>query len=1455
MMWRSVTRGQAFRRLPVLGQPALLPWLCHAAFMTAVVVSISPSAVAQWFDEEAATAIEDEDNPFTAGLVARFRGADGVDHVRLVDGLSFVWNDAPPDRSLPTGPFSAIFSGRLWVQAPGVYKLRVYTAGNVRLSINDQVVLEGHAAEPGWIVGEPLELPFGFHPIEIEYRRTAEPAARLALYWEGPQFHFEPVASRWLLHDREQTPPPNFERGQQLVRGLRCAACHDLPGEADRLPAAGLNSLAGNLSRDWLIDWLSSHATGEQARRKMPHFAFDRVQAASMSDAIFAASEPLRAATSADKSAATADRPKKQVTKKKGEPDPPPPSAELGATLFRSLGCLACHRVGELGTDGLFGGGDLSQVASKRPADFFSSWLAEPARLNRDHRMPVFPLSADQRTSLSLYLQTLGDPIAATKVSGPSTELDGAELVRQAGCANCHTLPKSLAAERLSRRSPLSYAALARETDTCLADPSADGRRPGYRLNGDYRRAIRTSLSEAIADRHAPAALSGQQLLVEHNCLTCHARGWMPGLAGHLPAVAEADASLVEVLPALAPPALHGIGDKLQDEALTAALDAPDPPRRPWLRVRMPKFGLSKAETTAIVEHFVAVDRIPARPDSTLLADDARRSSTALDAAGPRLVTADGFGCTSCHAIGKWEPQKVALNAQGSALSNVGRRVRREWFDRWVRNPARIVPQMEMPSVQQPVRGVLAGQLDDQLAAVWRVLNREDFTPPNPSALRVVRRANLPDLEEPAAVLTDVIEVGGSGFIKPLVIGLANRHNVLYDLATGRMAAWWIGDAARQQTRGKTWFWEAGMPQLLPVENSESTPSDVALLIGGHALPPVRSGQFITEFDSLEHVGTSLRLTHRLHFTIDDRPAVIRVEQEYSPLAADELGRSGFRRTIKLEGGPQAARWRVASLPEESKIAGDGRSARLAGPRGGVQVRLSPDANAELRFVLTERGAAIELATNDDSATCSLDYRSEAAPDQFAPLPAIDRTLERQELEVVPGYEAVRLPTTDEVMPTGLAWREDGTLVVSSLEGRVWLGRDTDGDDLVDRLQPFADDLAAPYGLQVVPSESGNVVDVVNKYGVLRLYDADEDGQAERTETIASGWGHTRDYHDWAVGLPRDDYGNYYVAIPCEQDNRSEAAAHLRGRALKLTPREPTQDDPRRFSLVEFCAGLRFPQGLVLSPRGRLFATDNQGNYNPFNELNHLEPGTRYGFINSLEAKRGLNPPARSAAIEIPHPWTRSVNGICYSSPPFVDHLIGCEYDTRRLVRMSLERVAGEYQGAVYPFSRDPVGHEPTFEGPLSCRVSPQGDLYIGNIRDSGWGAGSNTGSIVRLRYRGEPAPGIYEVRAARDGFTIVFTTPIDRVEAVNPTNYSTVSYRRISTPAYGGEDVDRRAETITAVKVYDSRTVKLTLDDLREGFVYEFHLRNLAGGEEFFPAEAYYTLRHRVSATAQEAN
>ncbi|MBW3599772.1 MAG: hypothetical protein KY475_21185, partial [Planctomycetes bacterium] len=140
---------------------------------------------------------------------------------------------------------------------------------------------------------------------------------------------------------------------------------------------------------------------------------------------------------------------------------------------------------------------------------------------------------------------------------------------------------------------------------------------------------------------------------------------------------------------------------------------------------------------------------------------------------------------------------------------------------------------------------------------------------------------------------------------------------------------------------------------------------------------------------------------------------------------------------------------------------------------------------------------------------------------------------------------------------------------------------------------------------------------------------------------------------------------------------------------------------------------------------------------------------------------------------------------------------------------------------------------------------------------DSGWGGGNNIGAIVRMRPNpGNLPPGICEVRAEPEGLRVEFTAPVDRRRAADKANYSLESYTRISTPAYGGDDKNRRTETIASVEVApDAASVLLRLGQWREGYVYELHLRNFASkGQEFFPAEAHYTLRRAPSSTpAQE--
>ena len=61
----------------------------------------------------------------------------------------------------------------------------------------------------------------------------------------------------------------------------------------------------------------------------------------------------------------------------------------------------------------------------------------------------------------------------------------------------------------------------------------------------------------------------------------------------------------------------------------------------------------------------------------------------------------------------------------------------------------------------------------------------------------------------------------------------------------------------------------------------------------------------------------------------------------------------------------------------------------------------------------------------------------------------------------------------------------------------------------------------------------------------------------------------------------------------------------------------------------------------------------------------------------------------------------------------------------------------------------------------------------------------------------------------------------------------------------YGSPEVDSRDLVISGAEVTGLRSVRLTVDGLREGYVHELHAAGVRGaeGEPLLHAEAYYTL------------
>src|SRR5690606_31407848 len=100
-----------------------------------------------------------------------------------------------------------------------------------------------------------------------------------------------------------------------------------------------------------------------------------------------------------------------------------------------------------------------------------------------------------------------------------------------------------------------------------------------------------------------------------------HERDYEKGLRDTAGAISRTDDQLKGQSEALIPPPLSAVGDKLRDDALARAVSGEqEQVRLPWLNVRMPRFQHADDEKAAVLEYFIAHDRIPAGAPVTAVA-------------------------------------------------------------------------------------------------------------------------------------------------------------------------------------------------------------------------------------------------------------------------------------------------------------------------------------------------------------------------------------------------------------------------------------------------------------------------------------------------------------------------------------------------------------------------------------------------------------------------------------------------------------------------------------------------------------------------------------------------------------------------------------------------------------------------------------------------------------------
>jgi uncharacterized cupredoxin-like copper-binding protein len=191
---------------------------------------------------------------------------------------------------------------------------------------------------------------------------------------------------------------------------------------------------------------------------------------------------------------------------------------------------------------------------------------------------------------------------------------------------------------------------------------------------------------------------------------------------------------------------------------------------------------------------------------------------------------------------------------------------------------------------------------------------------------------------------------------------------------------------------------------------------------------------------------------------------------------------------------------------------------------------------------------------------------------------------------------------------------------------------------------------------------------------------------------------------------------------------------------------------------------------------------------------------------------------------------------------PFTGQYFVADQGHSKIMRMSLEKIKGKYQGACYPF------YEGFASGLLRLRWGLDGSMFAG-MTSRGWAStGKAEYALQRLVWNGETPFEMKDIKAMPDGFEIEFTMPVEANKLKNPMLYSINSFTYMYSHNYGSPIINNRNRKIIGiVPSSDGKKVKLVLDSLIEGYIHEIKVKELVStnNKSLLHDFAYYTLNN----------
>jgi mono/diheme cytochrome c family protein len=776
-----------------------------------------------------ARAIEPED--LRRGLLTTHKDTakPSVEVMRLEPtvALSLKANESPHPR-LRADSGSTVWVGYLNLLREGDYRFPAYLRGSLKVTVAGKVVFDAEAKEAGAVLkeGAVTKLEAGVHSFQASFTRLPG-LARAELLWQGPGFRREPLAFDALGHVRERNPgilkldrDERIEMGKVLVEESGCVRCHQ-PNEKDLLARGlathqgpDLSKVGARVHRDWLERWLQS-PKHERPATVMPEMfpagEEGRTERYAVADFLSSLGGPIKGNARVDKGAAS-----------------------RGEKLYNSLGCIACHENRSLENKEpapkpkpkedeeapkpqvLYQKAKiypLGEIGNKTSPQKLAEFLVNPLAINPSGRMPHLLLKGNEANDLAWFLhrttiKNLDDAkkipsaenrIAAfKKVESRADELAnfkklsekeqfldlGKRLVIAKSCNNCHTIaPQGKPFAEIHANASLDDVKKpAKQTAGCLAnDSKGRGNAPWFGFGAEQRGEIRAFLTHGLTGAGLPApAYEARRQLERFNCLACHGRDGEGGLSqDHVNLLRRYEKT--ENAESLLPPPLTGVAHKLRPswfrEVLVNSARA-----RPWMGLRMPQFG--EANVGKLHEGIISMEGTESDDSEPKISLNAAKL-----AAGRALVGKSAFGCISCHDIAGI----ANTGTRGPDMATQNKRVRYDWYLRWLEQPQRMSPGTRMPNVftdgKSLMDTILGGKANAQAEAMWAYLSLGPGLP-LPEGVEIARHGYelIPD-KKPYILRTFMPEAGA----KAIAVGFPGGVSLAFDANAARLAYGWSG--------------------------------------------------------------------------------------------------------------------------------------------------------------------------------------------------------------------------------------------------------------------------------------------------------------------------------------------------------------------------------------------------------------------------------------------------------------------------------------------------------------------------------------------------------------------------------------------------------------------------------------------------------------------------------------